>query len=274
MLLASIFTEITRELVLEYIQEVKCQQEERRMANLLSKYVTPGCRVDLQTINRPNQRNGLGAKSYQSRVLDILSDDRLEISMPMEKSKLILLSVDSEYDMYFYSDSGLYQCHARVADRYKNDKVYVLVLDLTSNLRKQQRREYYRFNCALEMGSRALREEEEAALSDIGDQSILLLPLPLQSSTIVDISGGGLRFVADFAYEVHSLILCSFNLLINDDYKEYNLIGRVLSVIELENRDGVFEHRIQFVNVDKTEQEEIIKYIFDEERRVLRKQKR
>lgn len=244
------------------------------MANLLAKYIVPGCRVDLQTIVRPNQRNGVGIKSYQSKVLDILSEDRLEISMPMEKSKLILLPVDSEYDIYFYSGSGLYQCHARIVDRYKNDRFYVLVLDLTSNLRKQQRRAYYRFNCSLEMGSRALREEEEAALLDIGDRELLLLPLPLQGSTIVDISGGGLRFIADYAYEVHSLILCRFDLLINDDYKEYNLIGRVLSVTELENRDGIFEHRIQYVRVDAAEREEIIKYIFDEERRALRKQKR
>ena len=244
------------------------------MANHLSKYISIGCRVDLQTKDRSRQRNDWEFKSYQSRVLDILSDDRLEIAMPMEKSKLILLPVDSEYDMYFYSESGLYYCHARVADRYKNDKFYVLVLDLISNLRKQQRREYYRFSCALEMGSRALKEEEEEALADVGDKDILLLPLPLQSSTIVDISGGGLRFVADFAYEVNSLIICNYTLLINKDYKEYNLIGKVLSVRELENRKGVFEHRIQFVNMNKAEQEEIIKYIFDEERRTLRKQKR
>ena len=243
------------------------------MANLLSKYVAPGCRVDLQTLGRPNQGNGLGVKSYQRRVLDVLSDDRLEISMPMEKSKLVLLPIDSEYSMYFHSNSGLYQCYARVVDRYKNDRFYVLLLDLTSNLRKQQRRAYYRFNCVLEMGSRALREEEEAALADSGDKDIFLLPLPLQNSTVVDISGGGLRFVGDFAYDANSLILCRFSLLVGDDYKEYDLIGKVLNVAELENRKGVFEHRIQFVNASKTEREEIIKYIFDEERRTLRKQK-
>lgn len=242
------------------------------MANHLSKYINPGCRVDLQTIGRPNQKNII--RSFQSRVLDILSDDRLEIAMPMEKSKLILLPVDSEYDMYFYSESGLYQCHARVADRYKNDKVYALVVDLLTNLRKQQRREFFRFSCALEMGTRALREEEEIALSTLGDKDILLLPLPLKNGTIVDISGGGLRFVADFAYEVNSLILCNYSLLIGNDYKEYNLIGKILNVKELENRKGTFEHRIQYVRMDATEREEIIKYIFDEERRALRKQKR
>ncbi len=239
------------------------------MANLLSKYVTPGSRVDLQEAERMRDEGAEGRKSYQSRVLDVISEDRVEIAMPMEKSKLILLPVDGEYDLYFYSDSGLYQCYARIVDRYKNNSLYVLVFDLISNLRKHQRREYYRFSCALEMSSRELQEEEEAALSGEGGR-ILMPQLPLKSSVIVDISGGGLRFVANYAYELQSLILCRYNLTVAGENKEYNLIGKVLSVRELENRKGVFEHRVQYVNVDDAEREEIIRYIFDEERRTLK----
>lgn len=245
------------------------------MANLISKYVVPGCRVDLQAIDRSIEYQGktdaVGHKSYQSQVIDVLSDDRVEISMPMEKSKLILLPVDGEYDLYFYSDSGLYQCYARVVDRYKNNNLYVLVLDLISNLRKHQRREYYRFSCALEMNSRQLQKEELALAEN--KEGTLIPQLPLKSSVVVDISGGGLRFVANYAYEPQSLILCKYNLLVGGTNKEYNLVGKVLNVRELENRNGVFEHRVQYVNVDETEREEIIKYIFDEERRTLKNQK-
>ena len=248
------------------------------MANLLSKYVVPGSRVDLQAIGRSVEHKqdaagagSAGRKNYQSQVIDILSEDRVEVSMPMEKSKLILLPVDAEYDLYFYTEGGLYQCYARVVDRYKNNSLYVLVLDLISNLRKHQRREYYRFSCALEMNSRQL-QEEELALADKGE-NVVVPHLPLKSSVIVDISGGGLRFVANYAYDVQSLILCKYNLLIHGANKEYNLVGKVLSVKELDNRKGVFEHRVQYVNVDATEREEIIKYIFDEERKTLKNQK-
>lgn len=244
------------------------------MANLLSKYVIPGSRVDLQTIDRSKEDGEESAKerkSYQSQVLDVLSEDRIEIRMPMEKTRLILLPVDGEYDLYFYSDNGLYQCYARVVDRYKNNGMYVLVLDMISNLRKHQRREYYRFSCALEMNSRQLQDEEMAARGKMEES--LIPQLPLKSSIIVDISGGGLRFVANYAYEVQSMILCKYHLVINGEAKEYNLAGKVLSVRELENRKGVFEHRVQYVNVDAAEREEIIKYIFDEERKALRNQK-
>lgn len=242
------------------------------MPNLLSKYVIPGCRVDLQVIDRfKGKGNGEERKSYQSQVIDVLSEDRLEIAMPMEKTKLILLPLDGEYDLYFYSANGLYQCYARVVDRYKNNSMYVLVLDLISNLRKHQRREYYRFSCALEMNSRQLQEEEIALAGK--KEEILVPQLPLKSSVIVDISGGGLRFVANYAYEEQSLILCKYHLLVGGENKEYNLVGKVLSVRELENRKGVFEHRVQYLNVDPSEREEIIKYIFDEERKTLKNHK-
>lgn len=243
------------------------------MSNLISKYIVPGCRVDLQAIDRSTSQTDAEGhrRSHQSQVLDILSEDRIEISMPMEKSKLILLPIDGEYDLSFYGDNGIYQCYARVVDRYKNNNMYVLVLDLISNLRKFQRREYYRFSCALEMNSRQL-EEEEISFADKGVDK-LIPELPLKSSVVVDISGGGLRFVANYAYDVQSMILCKYRLLIQGKAKEYNLVGRVLAVRELENRKGVFEHRVQYVNMDSEEREEIIKYIFDEERKTLKNQK-
>ena len=250
------------------------------MAGLLSKYVIPGSRVDLQAIEHSKkkyaQNDGSGneeRKSYQSQVIDVISDDRVEIAMPMEKSRLVLLPVDADFDLFFYTDGGLYQCYARVVDRYKNNSLYVLVFDLISNLRKHQRREYYRFSCALEMNSRQLKEEEETALSeDQSGEQTLTPQLPLKSSVIVDISGGGLRFVANYAYEPQSLILCKYSLLIHGESKEYNLVGKVLSVRALESRKDAYEHRVQYVNMNAAEREEIIKYIFDEERRTLKNQ--
>ncbi|MDE7233101.1 MAG: flagellar brake protein [Lachnospiraceae bacterium] len=236
------------------------------MAGLLSKYVSPGGEVEMRAIERGmSQDTDRQARSHRSHVLSVLSEDRLEIAMPFENNKLILLPVDGEYDMYFYGDNVVYQCNARVVDRYRHNGQYVLVMDLTSNLRNYQRREYYRFSCALEMDSRQLEEEEEIAAAE---QEELLPTLPLKSSVIVDISGGGLRFVAYYAYEVDSLILCKYHLQIDGRDKEYRLVGKVLAVNELEHKPGVFDHRVQYVHVDPQDREEIIKYIFDEARKV------
>ena len=238
------------------------------MSEILSKYVAPGGEVELKAIDRERNPEENGQrKAHRSRLLKILTESRVEVAMPIVDGKLILLPVDGEYDMYFYGDNVVYQCNARVTDRYRSNGQYVLVMDLTSNLRNYQRREYYRFSCALEMDSRQLGEEEIA----IAAQEELLPALPLKSSVIVDISGGGLRFVAYYAYEVNSLILCKYHLQFEGREKEYRLVGKVLAVNELEKEPGVFDDRVQYVNVDPQDREEIIQYIFDEARKAHRK---
>ena len=239
---------------------------------MLSKYVVPGNRVEIQSVGRVKFTGETEKKKvYQTTVYDVVSEDRLEIYMPMEKSKLILLPVDEEFDLYFYTTNGLYQCFARIIDRYKTDNKYLLLLELTSNLRRFQRREYYRLSCALEMNARSLQKEEIEAVEQ--NNNYLVPGLPLKRSVIVDISGGGIRFVGDYAYEPDSLICCKYHLVNDGKSKEYTLISKILSVRELPDRQGLYEHRAQYINIDTMEREEIIRFIFEEERKHRKREK-
>lgn len=238
---------------------------------MISKFLAPGDKLELQMLEHLRQENETQTKRvYSSQINDILSEDRLEISMPLEKSKLILLPVDTEYDMTIYTKQGLFQCFVRVVDRYKSDNMYLLVVELTSNLRRNQRREYYRFSCALEMCSRNLEEEEIQAIES--KVPYTLVPgLPLKRSVIADISGGGLRFLSNQRYEPESLLYCSYHLVLNNVRKLYEVVGKVLSAKEVENRPGVYEHRVQYINMEEEKREEIIKFIFQEERKNMKK---
>lgn len=238
---------------------------------MISKFLSPGEKLELQILEHARQDNDDDNKRiYYSQINDILSEDRLEITMPMEKTKLILLPVDTEYDMTIYTAQGLYQCFVRVVDRYKSDNMYLLVVELTSNLRKNQRREFYRFSCALEMCSRNLEEEEIQAIENKVPYS-LVPGLPLKRSVIADISGGGLRFLSNQKYEPNSLLYCSYHLVINNVRKLYEVVGKVLYVREMENRPGVFEHRVKYINMEEEKREEIIKFIFQEERKNMKR---
>ena len=240
---------------------------------MLSKFISSGDRIELQSLDRKVDETGEnGQKVYISGVHDILSEDTMEVIMPMEQSKLILLPVDSEYDLIIYGATGLYQCFARIIDRYKSNNVYILVMELTSNLRKYQRREYYRFSCALEMCARNLEEEEIQALEQ-KVPNILQPGLPLKRSVIVDISGGGLRFMSEQKYETDSLIYCSYHLATGNVKKKYEVVGKVLAVKELGNRPGTYEHRVQYYNIEEEIRERIIKFIFEEERKERKKER-
>lgn len=237
---------------------------------MLSKLVDVGNRVELQLVER--FRNvSKNKKIYQSEVYDILSDDKLEITMPIEQTKLILLPVDSECDVVLYGKGGLYQCFARIVDRYKTNNVYILVLELVTNLRKYQRRDYYRYSCALEMYTRELEEAEITAIEQ-NDECELLSGLPMDQSLIIDLSGGGLRFLASKRYEAKSLVCCTFHLSVKGRSKKYEILGKILSVRRSDSKLGSFEHRVQYINMEENVREEIIKYIFEEERKERRKE--
>lgn len=237
---------------------------------MLSKFISLGNKIELQEVEHKSGAEGERPKIYYSKVYEILSEDLLEIVMPMEKTKLVLLQVDNEYDLVLYGESGLFQCFARVVDRYKSNNVYLLRMELTSNLRKYQRREYYRFSCALEMHARGLEEEEVLEVEN-KPAYILQRGLPLRRSVIVDISGGGLRFLSSQKYDEGSLIYCNYHLVKDGVSKTYDVVGRVLAARELENRPGTFEHRVQYYNMSRDVREEIIKFIFEEERKSRRK---
>lgn len=235
---------------------------------MITKFIGPGNKVEMKSVDRPLvSGEKYGNKTYYTKIYDVIKDDRLEIMMPMEQTKLILLPVDGRYDMVIYGKSGLYQCFGRIVDRYKSDNVYILVVELTSSLRKFQRREYYRLGCAIELGTRLWDEKE---LEENKDE--IIEEKPLQRAVMVDLSGGGLRFVSTFVYEVGNIILCSFKLNIKGSFKEFEVLGKILHVSPTENRKDVYEHRVQFVQTGRAMKEEIIRYIFEEERKSRKKE--
>ncbi|MBO5622424.1 MAG: flagellar brake protein, partial [Butyrivibrio sp.] len=106
---------------------------------MLADYIAPGNRVELKATGKMWMDDDARTKQiYTSKVMDVTSDDRIEVLMPFVKGRLVLLPVDGEYSLCFYSSKGLYQCFSRIVDRYRTDNMYILVLDLTSELSKLQ----------------------------------------------------------------------------------------------------------------------------------------
>lgn len=241
---------------------------------MLEKFILPGQRVELKVVERirlNKSEKDLDTKVYTSKVYDVISEDRLELFMPMEQTKLILLPVDAEYELYFYTENGLYECVAKIIDRYKSNNVYLLAVELETNLRKYQRREFYRYSCALNLDTRNLADQEIQAVEK--KKNYLVPGLPLKQSVIVDISGGGLRFVANYAYEKNSLIYCKYQLMIHGGEKTYEIICKILDVKPIPNKKDEYEHRVTYMNLNNQEREEIIQFIFEEERRSRKREK-
>ncbi len=247
----------------------KIEQE----ASMIEKFISPGDKLEMKAIQEENSTDDAEeVKLYKTTVYDVLDDGKIEIVMPMEKTKLVLLPTESEYEVCFFSHGGMYNANIRIVDRQKINNTYVLVSEMITNLHKFQRREYYRFNCIVEMTTRELNKAESDAF---GKQlGYLVAETDMERGVIVDISGGGLRFVSRKLFTEGNVLYLRFRLSINDQEKEFRLAAKVISSKEIEKRQNEYENRVKFLYMDNTTREEIIKYIFDEERKNRKNGKR
>ena len=92
-------------------------------------------------------------------------------------------------------------------------------------------------------------------------------------ATILDISGGGARFVSEEKFEANQFVLMELELISDNMDKQYHIKGRIVGWKKLEYREPRYETRIEFIMEDNKVREDIIRYIFEEERKKRRNEK-
>lgn len=228
---------------------------------MLDKYVKEGDKIEIRQVKRASIMGDeqQEQKIYISKISQVLEEDKLEILMPIEQSRMVLLPRNIIMNMVIYTSNGLYQCEVKATDRYKNGNVYLQVMELISAIKRYQRREFYRYSCSVSVFSRSLEEEERENL--VWDET-----LPCEEGTSYDIGGGGVRFRVDSSYETNEIILCILRLEIKGNLRDIQTLGKVLSCRPIKDSES-FEVRVQFEKITNRDRELIIQYIFEDERR-------
>lgn len=234
---------------------------------MISKILSPGNKIELtrtaaaENINNANSDN----RVFVSQILDIIDDEKMKIGMPIEQGKIIPLPISTRLDACFYTSNGLYQGRVIVTDRYKEGQLFVLVVELLSDLQKYQRRQYFRLGCVIDMKYRKITQAEVDEYS--ANSEMIIEEDDFCDGTALDISGGGIRFVSSEHLQKEQEIFMVLGITYADSTKTYGLLGNVVMSYETKNRAGLYEHRIEFINMQGGVRESLIKYIFEEERR-------
>lgn len=242
---------------------------------MLSNIINAGDKIDLylKESRLSNEKKTTPRRIYKSMIYDITGESEIRIAMPFESGKVILLPVDGRYIMDFYTNGGIYQSYGKIIDRYKDKNLYVLVVELISKLEKIQRREFYRFNCSLEL-SIALISEKELSFESIEKiEESREVALVWSETCIADISGGGIRFISDTIFGRDDYVICKFKLFVRHSIKEFIVKGRIITSEKLVNVDKKYENRLCFIDMSKEDTEDIVRYIFEEERRLQKNRK-
>lgn len=245
---------------------------------MLSKIISVGNRIELTRVSQivdKSSNNLMGEnekKVLVSQVYDILDEDRLKIAIPSESGKIVLLPNNARIDACFYTSKGLYQGRFIIVDRYKEGNLLVQVIELINELTKYQRRQYFRLNCTMSINYLPLDIEQakEFALDKYLVERLEMAPT--NTAVALDISGGGMRFVSKNKHDVNSIIAISLAIDYAQSIKKYGMLAKVIGVSKSKNNSMLYEHRVEFCNLNGSEREEIIRYIFDEERKRRKKE--
>lgn len=219
---------------------------------MMNKAISLGDKVELVT----DMTIASHQKKYYSSIQELPGDDQIMILAPIENGRIEPLDLNRKYGMCVYTDKGLYRSEVVVAQRVKNDNLYLITLEIVSSLQKYQRRQYYRMDCMLNFQYK----------DDIGNK--------WYEGVILDISGGGMRFTSKTVLEKKKGLINRLKLnLLEKDEVELFLSGVIIESAPTELDHTIYENRVEFDQIDSYEREVIIKFIFEEERKRRRRKK-
>lgn len=242
---------------------------------MVSNIVDIGAKTDIRVVSQVERSAQMGEEIhiYKSQVYEVLDNGEIELLMPSEGGRLILLPLGIRYEFVFYTKNGLYKANGQIKERYKADNRYMLRIELNTQLSKFQRRQFYRLECVIDMTYFNITKEQadfptvEAVIESLRDSEFFSKQ---KKACIVDISGGGVRFISGEKNPSDSYMLMIMMLNNGIAEKQYLITGHIISCERVEHsdvRDIKYENRVEFLLKDRRMQEDIIKFIFAEERR-------
>lgn len=235
-----------------------------------------GSKVDIRIVQKMMRDDPKEKKNsvYYSTIYDINSDDTLELNMPLEGQKLRILPKNIRYEFIFTMNQGIYKAEGTVIEHLKKGTVYLLKAQLTGPLQKMQRREYFRISCMIPvsfvvMDEYALSCENLQQMKEYLDamQDIKVCGM----GTMLDISGGGTRFVSTESLKDVEYLLLQFQLPLKNGMREMEVTAQVIESTRVKG-ENKFIHRAKFFYQESRTKELLIRYIFEEERRIRKKE--
>lgn len=246
-----------------------------------------GDKIELEKANYYKGDNSIDKKNYYSQLFDIIDHNRIKISMPIDKGRIIPLSINEKYILYIYTRKGLYKCESVVKGRYQEKKIHVLNMVLLSEFVKVQRREYFRLNYRFEIDFHIISDIEKNIYKKLQEDEIeddkqrkklyeLLLELENEKhiGNVINISGGGICFMSKVSLSKNQLVKLYFELTTSGQRRKYVLQASVIQSEKSLDQKAVYKNRAKFIDIRKKDREDIIQFIFEEQRMQRKQEKR
>lgn len=236
--------------------------------------IFPGDKIDIFASGLSDN-----STSYKSSFSDKLTDSMWEITMPVDSGRVVLFQLGTQFDFIIYTQNKtILKSSAIVRQRYRKENMYFLAIELINNLEKIQRRQFFRLPCTIDMDFYEVRYDDKAE-SELEfckkmykNHAINSKNMNTVKSVILDISGGGIRFSLSTPLEEGTYFMAQFSLALEECTQQFNIVCKVINCTQsLDYADRYFA-RSKFIFDRMTEREKIVRFVFEEERRIRRRE--
>ena len=221
--------------------------------------------------------NNQESYTLTSFVYEVVNDERLIISNPIHEGHLYAMERRYGYYFRFYIENqGMYLFKGVMIERLLYDNLPSISIALDSEIKRIQRRKFYRVNFKSKghfliekkipeheiAKKKALLNSKFKNEKDLIIEEATIEKFPFES---LDLSGGGIRVLTRKVFESGELI--KGEVLLNNMWNKFS--GEVTRVQKKD--DNHYEVGIRFIDLDSATQSRIVSYVFEIERNLIKK---
>jgi c-di-GMP-binding flagellar brake protein YcgR len=202
------------------------------------------------------QRPGAGPnEGFMCKVEVVLSHTKeVLIHAPMQGGRLVDLPKGDRFVLRLQTDKSVYQFKAILMEYLKEDGFDVIKFRITDQGEKVQRRDAFRFICAIPV-----------TYSTVSNSGQMSSP---ETGLIIDLSAGGVKINASKSMQIKDFL--NITMQLDDDLMV--AFAEVCTKKEITGNDKYkFQYGIKFAMMPPSDQEKIVRYIYKAQREELKK---
>lgn len=216
-----------------------------------------GTRLELELVGNDGAKTG---GPFISQLLEPVSDEEMIVSSPIFEARLIFIPVNTRIRLtYIHKKYGLLGFTAVVSERESRGNIAVLHIQRKSEIEKIQRRNHYRFQCSFSAEFRILDRNGSQDSEEI----------PAVKAVTKNISGSGVCIVT--SKDIPKNTAVELTIHFNDTLK-VKVVCIVMRNTPFEiKKSASYELGLHFTEISPRDQNFLIKYIFEQQRLLLKK---
>jgi c-di-GMP-binding flagellar brake protein YcgR len=230
-----------------------------------------GTRLEVELVDKNREKVG---NTYVSQIFEHISENVLVILSPIFESRLIYISVNADmHIVFFHKKYGLMSFYASVISRETRGNIAILAIRAESDVEAIQRRENYRLTCNIDGGyivkdSNSTEDfDSDAAKSN---NNAMNNDTMYKKTLTKNISGSGVCIISEENIPINTHLEVYLDISASVRIKAQCVVLRNNPVKV--KKTTFHELGLHFTKISQRDQNYIIKYIFEQQRVLLKKE--